>query len=179
MRCPISGKSCNKYKAFQITEKVGEKVETYSVCEDCLYNSVTKGLSIPEPPKCPKCGVSLEEILKSSRIGCSECYESFDEAMSHIIDAAQFGEKLQHVGGSPELWRRKMAEETNPEAFMSEMRNKIIQLIEKESYEEVAFLKNKLNEFESMVHEMKEASDDQSLKKAVADFIFDFRESAA
>lgn len=166
MKCPLSGKPCTKHKGFHIAEKHGDKTKNYSVCKDCLYLSVTKGFELPEPPKCDFCGGLLEDMLKASRMGCAKCYDNFAEEMSYVISSVQFGAD-RHVGSVPELHKRKMAEETKPEAFVREIKKRIIDLTDKERYEEVSDLKKTLDKFEEIVES----------GGNTAEFIYDFRES--
>lgn len=180
MNCPIGGKPCHKFKGFEIVEKHGDDKKSYSVCEDCLYLSMTSGSFMPDSPKCYSCGALLDEVIRTSRFGCAKCYDSFSEVIPYVLDMVQFGSNLKHEGRPPESWRRRMAEETEPEKFASEVRNRIIKMIDEERYEEAARLKGELAKFEEIADRLNEPGEDSSsLKKSVADFIFEFREGSA
>lgn len=179
MNCPINGKPCSKYKGFHITEKDGEKIKTYQVCEDCLYLSASKNTEISsEEKKCKTCGKTLGEIIKESRIGCADCYTEFGSAMEYIIAAVQMG-GTKHKGKAPYLWRRQQAEKTDPISFATELSQKMKIAKRDEDYKIAAKIKTTLDEFSKKLSAYHEANDQQvpALRQELADFIFNYRES--
>jgi protein-arginine kinase activator protein McsA len=179
MTCPISGKPCVKYKGFHVTEKVGEKVQDHSVCEDCLYSTSTKNIQIMDDNgTCSSCQTPLSDILKGKRVGCVSCYEHFNKTMGHIIDALQGGHDLRHKGDPPHLWKMERAEKTDPAAFAAELSREIEAAMDWETYEIVPLLKDKLESFRGLIKKYEMADEQQapSVRKEIAEFVFNYRE---
>lgn len=179
MNCPMSGKPCNKYKGFYVTEKNGEKVTNYQVCEDCLYINASKNAEIAsEEKKCKTCGKTLGEIVKESRMGCADCYCEFDSAMEYIIAAVQ-NSNTRHVGRSPYTWRKQQAENTNPVSFATELSQRMKIAKREENYRLAAKIKVHLDEFNKKLSEYHESNEERApvLRQELAEFIFNYRES--
>lgn len=175
MTCPLSGKPCVKYKCFHITEKHGEKVDSYMVCEDCLYLSATAKIKMSDKDdmSCDSCGMSLEEVLRGSRMGCARCYEKFEGTMEHVIKAVQSGDGDRHTGSVPFSWKMGQAEKTDPIKFLTELKQKYRIAVKSERYEKASFLNSKIAEFEKIMEKRRSSS----AKKEIAEFILECRGS--
>lgn len=180
MNCPISGKPCSKYRGFYITEKHGDKLNTFQVCEDCLYLNASKSNVeiIQEESKCLTCGKTLGEIVKDSRVGCADCYDNFKHSMQYIISAVQATTE-SHKGKSPELWRRQQAEQSDPVSFATELSQKMKIAKRNEDYKAAAKFKSILDSFMVKLSEYHEADGERALvlRQELADLIFIYRES--
>ena len=64
--------------------------------------------------KCPKCSSTLEDIAKSSRIGCAECYTHFEKELERVIQVNQGS--LKHIGKRPKAFGGMSQEETEERA---------------------------------------------------------------
>lgn len=181
MKCPLSGKPCNKYKGFHITEKAAGKVETHSVCEDCLYTQFQKKENENELLKpCSKCGTTLDTVIKGGQLGCAICYEEFGENLIYIISALQGGNKdIKHTGNVPESWKISEAEKTIPIKFATELAYKLKSASKNEEYEKASFIKNNLEKFSTLLLRLQQADEERapSIKKALADFIYEYRKN--
>ena len=38
MKCPVKNIECKKYKMYSVTEIKNGNVESFKICEDCLYS---------------------------------------------------------------------------------------------------------------------------------------------
>jgi len=47
-------------------------------------------------PKCPKCGLSYEELMQYGKLGCDNCYSNFADAIIPIVK--RIHGKEQHMG---------------------------------------------------------------------------------
>lgn len=181
MNCPINGKPCTKHKGFHVTDKHDGKVETYQVCEDCLYLDTTKKIGSPVAEvTCESCGVTLNEIIKGGRVGCAQCYTKFGESMAGVIAAVQAStSETQHKGRTPYLWRLEQAEQTSPVSFATELSQKVRLAKRNEEYKSAAKYKKSLDAFQEKLSEYHEADERRApaLRKELADFIFEYRES--
>ena len=58
---------------------------------------------------CPNCGISLKEISKEGRLGCSMCYDWFKDELTAVIHHAQEGSS-RHVGKVPKEWKKELSD---------------------------------------------------------------------
>lgn len=178
MTCPITGKPCLKHKGYSVTEKKGDEQRSYSVCEDCMY--MNESLSFEdELGPCPRCGETLESIVKSSRIGCAKCYDHFDEPLAHMIAAVQAapGYEKKHVGSIPESYKKSLAESTTAVKFATEMAQKMRLAQKEERYEAASEFRatmDRVKEFISRANEKGELApeDRAELSKIVYNHMF-------
>jgi protein-arginine kinase activator protein McsA len=189
MTCPINGKPCSKYKGFHITEKVGGKTQVFEVCEDCLHSNMKKIIEIPqEANDCEMCGMSLSDLLKSTQVGCPNCYTHFEKTIQHVVASAQGSANLSHVGIVPNQYKMRMAENEDLASFLVELDHEVRTAVAGEKYEEVPKLKAKMKEFEEILvtykehvrlDELVETEKERrapSTRKELAKIIFEYRE---
>ncbi len=92
--------------------------------------------------RCPVCGSSFEEISKTGRLGCSNCYTTFN---SQILPY------LKRVHGSTKHTGKKIGRNcqiSDSPDELSLLKEKIKQLIAEEKYEEAAKVRDKIKELE-------------------------------
>jgi protein-arginine kinase activator protein McsA len=190
MKCPINGKPCSKYKGFHITEKVGGKTQVFEVCEDCLHSNMKKIIEVPqEANDCEMCGMSLNDLLKSTRVGCPNCYFHFGKTICHIVASAQnSASNIKHVGSVPMRHKIKMAESEDLDSFLIELEYESNVAIKNERYEDVPKLISKMNEFRDVLARYRDQvrADEfleteierraPSIRKELAEIILKYRE---
>ena len=109
------------------------------------YNSGVFVSGKKDEQVCKHCGTTLDEVRKKGRLGCSYCYETFEEQLAQVFRRVQSGET--HRG-------RKIAESEEKTEMnklyerITELQNLIKAAVEKEDYESAAkwkieILKNK------------------------------------
>lgn len=99
---------------------------------------------VDELGPCDKCGITIDQIVRNSRVGCSNCYDHFGEPLSYIIAAVQFGGESRHTGTVPECHKRSLSESVQPLKFATELAQKVRLMIRTEMYEEAAKTENVL-----------------------------------
>ena len=87
---------------------------------------------------CPKCHLAWEEFRKTGKVGCAECYQSFQPEILSVIQQIQ-GTSI-HVGKAPE----KSTEEIAKNKKMKNLRKKLQVAIEKEEFEKAAKLRDQI-----------------------------------
>lgn len=148
-RCPVTGKPCVKHKGYLVTEKKGDEVKSYSVCEDCIY--INRGLKMQSGmDPCPICSTTIEDIIKTSRIGCAKCYEHFESPLSSIVASVQAGAST-HNGTPPEFYKRRESESIRAVTFATEIMSKMKTAAREEKYEEASALKSILERVKSLM----------------------------
>jgi protein arginine kinase activator len=119
---------------------------------------------------CPNCGITLQEIADSKRLGCPACYDHFSAELEAVLRSVQGG--MQHVGKVPKQWAKENAkrlEEKEKEADIHErirlLKSKQAKAIKVENYEVAGILKIKIEELEKELNDSVEptppSSEDQ------------------
>ena len=108
--------------------------------------------------KCNSCGSTFENIATTGRLGCSNCYEVFQERLDPIIRRIQGAN--QHVGRigkiidnkieqkmenqSNELKQKKRPEEKSENSQLQKLQEQLKKAIKEERYEEAAKLRDEI-----------------------------------
>src|SRR5438105_811425 len=114
-----------KEATVHLTQIAGDKMQKVDLCEECAK---TKGVNDPTgfsladlllglgasqeieqagggaEIKCARCGFSQADFKKAGRLGCSECYQTFSEALEGLLKTMHKG--TRHVGKVPETLRQ-------------------------------------------------------------------------
>lgn len=151
---------CEKCGAKNATTHIrtiinGEVYEKH-LCNDCaaseknyninnnldeMLSNVFGNIEIPTQKKivrCSCCGSSYEDIAKSGKCGCAECYNTFYQQLLPY---------LKRVHGSTEHIGKKLESETNTNAnanAINELRHVLKRLIKEENYEQAAVVRDKI-----------------------------------
>lgn len=145
MRCPVNGKPCSKHRIYSATSGEGAEAKHHLVCEDCMHTSPEIRPSDELGP-CSRCGTTIDQVVRNSRLGCSHCYDHFGEPLSYIIAAVQISGENRHVGTIPEFHKRSVAGSVDPAAFVAELKIEMTNMIRDEKYEAAAKIENTLSE---------------------------------
>lgn len=165
----MSCEQCGEREAvIHLTQIVDEQVTTLHLCERCAAEKgvespgaapktplgtflAAMGEELPEhtaAPRtadaCPRCGGSLQDFRESGRLGCSECYRSFEVPLRDL---------LRRLHGSTHHMGERYAEATGsgvPEARQqaTELREQLRLAVETENFELAAELRDRLRVME-------------------------------
>ncbi len=87
---------------------------------------------------CPACGFTSDELRKTGRLGCPECYSVFSEMLSDVLsDCQKAGQHTGKVPTSHKGLRRKRLEDMLQKA------------VDSERFEEAAILRDQLRTIET------------------------------
>lgn len=186
IRCPITGKSCIKFKGYHVTNVADNNAsDSMSVCEDCLCDLDKKNIKKEKSEFVCSCGLSLEELLSKSRMGCAKCYEVFEKpiqiALEKIHRTPDISMKeIHHVGRVPISWKKRQASETDPKKFILELKQNLAICIKEENYKLANELKYIIKGFESLLKKIDEFKSDKEqqelIKNQISEFIYSYRE---
>ena len=163
----MSCEQCREREAvIHLTQIVNEQVTTLHLCERC---AAEKGVESPgaqpktplgtflaamgqdsEPTQqtprldtCPRCGGSLQDFRESGRLGCPDCYRSFEVPLRDLLrrlhgSTHHMGERYadRNVGAGP---GRQQA---------SDLREQLRLAVETENFELAAELRDRLRVLE-------------------------------
>lgn len=109
-----------------------------------FFSQPTKMLSGAEAQRCPTCGMSFEEIAKSGKIGCADCYEKFYDLLLPSIQ--RIHGKTQHNGKIAKA--KKKDEKLSKEEILKQLKDEMAKAIEEQNFEHAAELRDKIKSVE-------------------------------
>lgn len=155
--------SCEKKQATtHIKTILNGELKEYRLCSECakklgygpfwsdagfdldkLFGSFMEGLDGSRTQKrCQCCGSSFEDIAKSGKVGCAECYETFYEellpSVRRIHGRTSHTGKLAHSAGTEVKIRNEIAK----------CRSELEQAIKDQEFEKAAELRDRIRELE-------------------------------
>ena len=158
---------CKKRKAIiNFTQIIDNKVTTLHLCESCAGN---KGVGSPsnlsdsplnifisqggdqaaeerqksEEKACGMCGSTYNEFQESRRLGCPQCYFTFEQELGSLLRRIQ-GSQV-HVGKGP---RDVATNLSTKESRLKELRRLLQESVRKEEYERAAMLRDEIRSLE-------------------------------
>ncbi len=148
-----------------IKTNVNGIVREYNLCESCaksfgygtnsltgmlasMFGDINKLSTGSSLKKCAVCSSSFNDIAKSGKAGCSECYNTFyDELLPYL---KRIHGSTKHVGKIPNSAPLMV----KPEAeTVDSLRDELSRLIAEEKYEQAAVVRDKIKEMEGKVDE--------------------------
>lgn len=152
-----------KEATTQVWQTVNGKTSAYVLCPECaaqlgyhnmfgsigihdlLSNLLGEG-TIParqeESVKCPKCGMTMEEIVETGRVGCSGCYETFYDRL--LPSLQRIHGKVGHVGKIPST----ASEAAKRKKQRIQLEQQLQKAVELQNFEEAAGLRDQLRAME-------------------------------
>ena len=110
---------CNEEATIFLTQIVNGKIKKVNLCASCPKKAAVEdptgfaladtllGLGASEEMRqqgdtlaCPQCGFTHKDFKKTGRLGCSECYATFADALAPILESMHKG--TSHSGKIPE-----------------------------------------------------------------------------
>ena len=164
---------CHENKPYIYMVKiVNGKIFKTHLCEDCARKFWDGALSLDEFSKLPQflsdvlnleedhfledfkeedevtcstCGIKLSDFRKSGRLGCSECYKSFEEKLSQLLKRIH-GE-VTHVGKVPS----RLDEQARLELKLVQLRHNLKVCVKEEEYEKAAKVRDEIRNLEKHI----------------------------
>lgn len=169
-------KCSNAEATIHLTEIIKDVKSEVHLCESCAkeigLNSEISNftLSIPEMLSflnlneideidntgiCLNCGMSYIDYNKSGKLGCPQCYDSFNNSISAII--LNYHSSDKHIGKTPcnvkVPVRREIAKEGKQEMVFSnqltDFKRQLDLAVSDERYEDAAIIRNKIQDIEN------------------------------
>lgn len=91
---------------------------------------------------CPKCKISFSQITQAGKLGCSKCYETFENQLEPLLRRVHGGG--QNVGKIPA--RRGVAIKNRVE--LRTLKERLQTLIQQEAFEEAAVVRDQIRQIE-------------------------------
>lgn len=157
---------CNKNEASITIKQIAENGSStvHDICEKCakrfkldLSGKSNEGIAkiftlIEERNKslfakisCPSCGTRLSNIVKYSRIGCSDCVFYFKGIITNILRKSPKYERYE--GKKPKIF--KIINSPTADETVNNLRLQLKQAVNIENYELAAYFRDKIKEIEN------------------------------
>lgn len=155
---PLECSECKKSIAVHYTELVGNTCNKTCMCADCpelqkrlhgiptfpAQGSPTEGAGLA----CGNCGTTLDAVRVGTPLGCSICYEVFDDILlSEMLSASKIPPRLAttkktipiHIGRAP-----GESQEMNPSLRLLALNEALNETLKREDYEQAAWLRDQI-----------------------------------
>ena len=107
-----------------------------------MMPALTRGNS----ERCPKCGTSFSDIVRSGRVGCAECYRTFyDELLPSI---QRIHGRIKHSGKASSGAIEQPKEETKEEKI-AKLKTQMDEAVAAQEFEQAAKLRDEIKSLES------------------------------
>lgn len=158
---------CNKREATtHVRQTINGHTAEYELCSECaasmgyknIFNTIgVKDLisnffgEIPsarissgeyQTKRCPECGMSFNDIVKTGRIGCAACYDTFYKEL--LPSLQRIHGRTQHVGKAASTASPEAKQENELERLKKEMQS----AVESQEFEKAAKLRDEIAELE-------------------------------
>ena len=161
---------CKATKAvIHFTQIVNNEQITFHLCEPCAkvrglkntenFSSFPVGEFLSEvganvfkgtdgktasSKECSFCGATYDNFQRSGKIGCAQCYFTFEEEVGILLRRIQGSQ--QHVGISSQVARKPVP--TNEQKKVRELKKELEACVRKEEYERAAKLRDEIKSLE-------------------------------
>lgn len=102
------------------------------------------GATPPDLATCPTCGATLDDFRESGRVGCAECYRTFEASMRDLL--RRLHGSSRHFG---ERYRATSPDGAAPPSSARELREQLRVAVEAENFELAAELRDRLRVVET------------------------------
>lgn len=156
---PFECSECKKPIAFRYTEIVGDNLTQFHCCADCPVLKRKLAAASEKMPlqqisglqaglACGSCGTTLDTVRMGSLLGCSSCYDVFEEViLNELQSARKIPSRINlvkktmpiHIGRSP-----GEKGEINPAMRLLALNEALEATLKREDYEQAALLRDQI-----------------------------------
>jgi protein arginine kinase activator len=101
-------------------------------------NELAKSIPEADEIKCPRCGLSQADFKKTGRLGCDQCYTTFEDGLNSLLKNMHKGTK--HRGKVP----RGGVQGAGIEGRLESLQQALAAAIATENYEDAARLRDEI-----------------------------------
>ena len=159
MKCDV----CSNEATVFLTQIINGQMTTVNLCETCskakgvtdelgfglaeafLGAGNTTSLPRNDVLTCPACGFTSAQLKKIGRMGCPQCYETFQDGLDQLLSSMHKG--TRHMGKIP---ARAIAD-SRKNASLEELKHALQSAITEERYEEAARIKKEIQALQAPV----------------------------
>ncbi len=158
---------CNKNEATTfIKQNINGKKTEMHLCADCAKEMGMDNLfepfsidsffgnflgasnaalnSIAGIERCASCGSSFNDIVRSGRVGCADCYDKFFDKLEPSI--RKLHGNIKHVGKNVTYTEEQEPKEEKSE--LDKLKDELKQAVKNQEFEQAAVIRDKIKELE-------------------------------
>lgn len=176
---PLECSECKKPIAVIYTEIIGDAITRTCMCSDCpelhrrLYGAPgyhhPGATSLEETGTglaCGNCGTTLESLRVGIPVGCSNCYEVFNDILlEELLASEKVSPRITttkksipiHIGRTP-----GESQEMNPSLRLLALNEALNETLKREDYEQAAWLRDQIK---ALTDHSEESQDEGKQKK--------------
>jgi len=162
---------CQKEEATTFyKEMINNKYSEMYLCDKCAYEQGVKKLQIPTAitdfltalvelgaetlpqgivdQRCPGCGLTYSHFHQKGKLGCGQCYQSFNKPLTEILRKIHGNTK--HIGKTPAqvAISKPILKEISKKKEIESLRQALEEAVKEERYEDAAILRDKIRDLE-------------------------------
>ena len=113
-----------------------------------FFSDAAPALTGRQTERCPSCGSSFEEIVRTGMVGCADCYETFYDKLLPSIQ--RIHGRARHAGKHPpevvtaEQPAQAKPEKPTKEQQIEDLQKQMQQAIEEQNFEQAAVLRDNI-----------------------------------
>ncbi len=101
--------------------------------------------------KCDNCNLTFDEFINTGKIGCSNCYDTFQEKIDPILKNIQGSNR--HIGrlgkiNNSKTEKKKTEKQAKPKDKLSIKKAELTKAVEEERYEDAAKIRDEIKKLE-------------------------------
>ncbi len=116
-----------------------------SLIGNIYTGSPSTGENVQTDVKCPVCGASFADIRQTGKLGCGQCYETYQDELESTLRRVQG--HVQHTGKIPSRSGRKVLLKRQIDRLKTGLQEAVIQ----EDYEKAAEIRDSIKELEKQL----------------------------
>lgn len=127
---------------------IGSFADPFSELHDHFFSGffgMPSVKAIASAKKCPVCGSTYADIAESGKVGCPECYRTFGDELSDLIQSVHG--TTNHTGSVPS--RHRAMKERNER--LKRLKKELQEAVQNENYERAVELRDEIRTLEAPV----------------------------
>lgn len=93
---------------------------------------------------CATCGSTLNDIVNSGHVGCSDCYDKFDDRLTPSIE--KIHGNVKHIGKNVTYTEATNTEKKTANDTLAQLKEELKQAVKEQRFEDAATLRDKIKE---------------------------------
>ncbi|GAB6099814.1 UvrB/UvrC motif-containing protein [Halanaerocella petrolearia] len=146
-------------RELYLCQECAEETEEFDLSFDFSFDNLLTGLlndKLNSQPKidisktdfeCSVCGQSYTEFARSGRLGCSSCYDSFQNKLDKIL--RRIHSSTKHSGKIP----KRAGERVRVRRKIKELKQEMDEVVDREEFERAAEIRDEIQELEDKIEE--------------------------
>ena len=100
---------------------------------------------IAEKKRCTLCSSTFDDLVKSGKVGCAECYKVFSDELKRSVEGIHG--KAKYMGRRPKKYKEKETKEEKINTLKAELKN----AIDAQEFEKAATLRDEIRALENEI----------------------------